>query len=289
MGQRSNGKLVGKYQAIVWIFFVLFMGLSLAGCGEKEKGDADLVTGNWTQLRNRAYILLIIHTKGTWESSVRIADATSKIVSSKGSAQGAWHMEEGQLIFTVVESDIEEIWEKNDTSFFEIVELGERLMLLKEESGRVAEWKKTRSQKKNDAEEEQAIVISMAPYTVNLNKISSNDTDAYLCLKMSLVLKEVMPDQEVPQFHPRARDAAILFLSSLIAADVQDFDLVKLQKDKLVDVINPYMDGFVKDIEIEQVIVASSIEQVEEFVIEHTLGAETEEEGEAAGEEKADG
>lgn len=292
MGRQCNGKLLGKfmgkYQAIVWIFFVLFMGLSLVGCGEKEKGDADLVTGNWTQLRNRAYILLVISPKGNWESSVRIADATSKIVSSKGAAQGSWHMEEGQLIFTVVESDIEEIWEKNDTSFFEIVELGERLMLLKEESGRVAEWKKTGSQKGKATEEEQARVISMAPYTVNLNKISSNDTDEYLCLKMNLVLNEVMPDQEVPQFHPRARDAAILFLSSLIAADVQDFDLVKLQKDKLVDVINPYMDGVVKDIEIEQVIIVPSIEQVEEFVIEHTMGPETKEEGEEGAEEDKD-
>lgn len=227
--------------------------------------------GNWTQYKNRAYILLIINPKGTWESSVRIADVTSKIVSSKGAAKGSWHMEEGQLIFTVLESDIEEVWEKNDTSFFEVVELNDRVMLLKEESGRVGEWHKTGSEKGAE-ETEIAMTIPMAPYAVNLNKHSSNEADRYLCLSMSLKLKELMPGQEIPKFHPRARDAAILFLSTLVYDDVQNFDRVNEQKEKLVALLNPYMEGFIKDIEIEQVIVAESVGKVEEFMIEHTMG-----------------
>lgn len=277
------------------LWFVLFFMILLGspGCGgEKEKGDAELVLGNWTQYRNRAYILLIINQKGTWNSSVRIADATSKIVSSKGNAQGSWHMEEGQLIFTVVESDIEEIWEKNDTSFFEIVELGERVMLLKEETGRVAEWKKTSGQKGEEEAATLARTISMKPYAVNLNKNSSNEEDRYLCLNMSLILKELMPDQVVPQFHPRARDAAIMFLSSLVYSDVENFDKIKIQQDKLVDVLNPYMEGFIKEIAIEQVIIASSIVKVEEFIIEHTIGKDDKKgeqgaEGEGAPDEKS--
>ncbi len=268
-----------KSGRMVLLLFMLFSVFGLLGCGEKEKGDEELALGNWTQYRNRAYILLVINPKGTWSSSVRIADATSKIVSSRGNATGSWHMEEGQLIFTVVESDIEEIWEKNDTSFFEIVELGERLMLLKEESGRVAEWKKTSSKQGVDVEADLAKVVSMAPYAVNLNKNSSNAQDRFLCLNMQLVLKELMPDQKVPDFHPRARDAAIIFLSSLVFGDVENFDQIKEQKKKLVDVLNPYMDGFIKDIEIEQVIIATSVTKVEEFIIEHTIGKE--EEGEA--------
>lgn len=268
----------------LFIFFlILVLVLTAYGCGEKEKTKEDMVLGNWTQYRNRAYILLIINPKGTWNSSVRIADATSKIVSSRGNANGSWHMEEGQLIFTVVESDIEEIWEKNDTSFFEIVELGERLMLLKEESGRVGEWKKTSTKKGTDPEGNPQRTVNMAPYAVNLNKNSSNATDRYLCMKMHLVLKELMPDQEIPKFHPRARDAAILFLSSLVYGDVEDFDRIKVQKKKLVDVLNPYMEGFIKDIKIEQVIIATSVTKVEEFIIEHTIGKDDKEgeEGEA--------
>jgi hypothetical protein len=262
------------------VIFVLCMVFSLAGCGEKEKGDEDLVVGNWTQYRNRAYILLVISPTGSWNSSVRIADATSKIVKSKGAAQGAWHIEGGQLIFTVMDSTIEEIWEKNATSFFEIVELGERIMLLKEESGRIAEWKKNQPQKSGKDEAEPSVTISMKPIAVNLNKDRSNDPNRYLCLKMKMVLKELMPDQTIPAMHPKARESAILFLSSLVYEDVKDFDQVKIQRLKLVDVLNPYMEGFIKDIEIEHVIIATTIEKVEEFIIEHTIVPKKEDEAE---------
>jgi Flagellar basal body-associated protein FliL len=268
------------------IFLVLLMVFFSAGCGEKQKQDEDLVVGNWTQYRNRAYILLIISPKGTWNSSVRIADATSKIVKSKGTAKGSWHMEAGQLIFTVMESDLQEIWEQNDTSFFEIVELGEQIMLLKEENGRVLEWKKTRSQKTVAAGTEAAVVIPMKPLAVNLNKNRSNTQDRYLCLNMNLVLKELMPEQQIPALHPKAREAAVMYLSSLVYEDVKDFDRVKFQKSKLVDVLNPYMEGFIKDIEIEHVIISTTMEKVEEFIIEHTMGPKKE--GEEAGNEKKD-
>lgn len=278
-----------KHQGIaarlgVWAMGFFLVAALAAGCGEKEKKQQDMVLGHWTQYKNRAYILLVVNPKGTWESSVRIADATSKIVSSKGAAKGSWHMEEGQLIFTVVESDIEEIWEKNDTSFFEIVELNERVMLLKEESGRVGEWRKTGGEKGKE-EMAVAITIPMAPYTVNLNKHSSNEADRYLCLKMNLMLKELMPGQEIPKFHPRARDAVVLFLSSLVYDDVQDFDRVNAQKEKLVAVLNPYMEGFIKDINIEQVIVANTIGKVEEFLIEHTMGKDDKKAKDGAGPE----
>ena len=273
--------------AISSIFLILFMAFSLTGCGEKEKTDEDLVVGNWTQYRNRAYILLVISPKGSWNSSVRISDVTSKIVKSKGNAQGSWHMEEGQLILTVTDSTLEEVWEKNDTSFLEIVELGERIMLLKEETGRIAEWKKTSTKKTGDIESDTAVVISMEPIAVNLNKNRSNTQDRYLCLKTSMVLKELMPDQKIPVMHPKAREAAIIFLSSLVYEDVKDFDQVKIQRSKLVDVLNPYMEGFIKDIEIEHVIISTTIEKVEEFIIEHTMGLSKE--GEEENGEKMDG
>jgi len=271
--------------AIFCVFLVIFLVFPLAGCGKEEKIKKNLVVGNWTRYRNRAYILLITSPKGTWQSSVRIADVTSKIVASKGDAQGTWHMEDGYLIFTVTESNIEEIWEKNNTSFFEIVELSEDLMLLKEESGDIAEWKKTNPGRASNAVDELSVVIPMKPIAVNLNKIRSNTQDRYLCLKMEMVLKELMPDQEMPVIHPRAREAAIIFLSSLIYNDVKDFEKVKAQKSKLVDALNPYMEGSIKDIEITHVIISPTMEKVEEFILEHTQSPEVNPE-EGGGENK---
>lgn len=267
--------------AVFCVFLIIFFVFPLAGCSKEERGKKNLAVGNWAQYRNRAYILLITNPKGTWQSSVRISDATSKIVASKGDAQGSWYMEEGQLIFTVTESNIEKIWKKNSTHFFEIVELSENLMLLKEESGRVAEWRKTNPKRARNAVDEMATAISMKPIAVNLNKIRSNTQNRYLCLKMEMVLKELMPDQEIPVIHPRAREAAIIFLSSLIYNDVKNFEQVKIQKSKLVEVLNPYMEGFIKDIEITHVIISTTMEKVEEFLLEHTSTPEVnpEEEG----------
>ncbi len=272
------------------LFLIVFSFLIvLSGCGKEEKSQNEFAVGNWTQFRNRAYILLITNPKGEWNSSVRIADVTSKIVSSKGTAKGTWHIEKGQMIFTVTESDIEEIWEKNATTFFDIVELTESLMRLRNESGREIVWKQTNKQKAAVVDESTAQMIGMGPISVNLNKNRSNDKDRYLCLNLNLILKELMPEQEIPLLHPKALDAANIFLSSLVFNDVKDFDSIKMQGKKLVDVLNPYLDGFIKEVEIEHVIVAADIDQVEEFIIEHTISVEPVpeegEEGEAASEE----
>jgi hypothetical protein len=253
---------------MAWILFFM------AGCGDSTRQDKEMVLGNWTLQRNRAYILLIINPKGTWQSSVRIADATSKIVANKGDADGTWHLQDDQFIFTVMESTIDDVWAKNQTYVFDVVELHDHSMLLQEENGRKAEWKKTGARKPGDKDENTAMVIPMAPIAVNLNKISSGSPDRYLCISMELALKELMPGQKIPRVHPRAKEAAIVFLSSLIHSDVEDFDKVRDQKSRLKEVLNPYMDGVIEDINIKRVIVSTSMEKVEEFFIEHTIGAE---------------
>jgi flagellar basal body-associated protein FliL len=262
----------------VWTIVVaaLVVGMIsfMAGCGDKNAADKEMVFGNWTHYRNRAYILLSINPKGSWQSSVRIADVTSKIVANKGDAEGTWHLQGNQLMFTVMESSIENVWEKNNTYVFDVVELTDQRMLLQEENQRVEKWEKTRAKKPGEEPENIAVVIPMAPLAVNLNKISSGAPDRYLCLNMELALKELMPGQQVPRLHPRAKEALLLFLSSLIHSDVEDFDKVKAQKSRLVEVLNPYMDGVIKDINIKRVIVSTSMERVEEFIIEHTIGAE---------------
>ncbi|MFH2092457.1 MAG: flagellar basal body-associated FliL family protein [Pseudomonadota bacterium] len=257
----------------VGLFFA-FGVLFAAGCGKAEKTQNDMVVGNWTQLRNRAYILLIMNPKGEWDSSIRIADVTSKIVQSKGNAKGTWYIEKGQIIFTVMASDIEDIWKKNSTSFFDIIELTESVMQLKDESGRTVIYNKNTASKAVAIEENQNQLIAMGPVVVNLNKNRSNDKDRYLCMNLNLILNEMMPGQEIPPIHPKAREAAIIFLSSLVFNDVKDFDILKEQTEKLKGVINPYMQGIIKEIAVEHVIVAEQIEKVEEFIIEHTLSAQ---------------
>lgn len=81
--------LMYLYIAVAGIVFSVL----LTGCGEKEPSRAELAIGNWTQEKNRAYILLYLNLKGEWTSSVKISEATSKVVKSKGNAKGVWHIE----------------------------------------------------------------------------------------------------------------------------------------------------------------------------------------------------
>lgn len=260
-----------KWAGRLLLLFLLFPTALLTGCGERGKSPKELAAGNWTQLRNRAYILWIINPKGEWQSSVRISDATSRIVKAKGNAKGMWHIESDQMIVTVMESDIEDVWRKNATLFYDIVSLSEDGMQLRDESDRVLVWNRTRGNKVGDSEDDPALVLPMGPVVVNLNKNRSHDKDRYLCLNLNLVFKELMPDQSLPVIHPRVKDAAIVFLSSLVFNDVKDFDSIREQSRKLADALNPYLEGTLDKVEVAHVIVAGDIESVEEFIIEHTM------------------
>ncbi len=253
---------------LVGIFFLVFV----TACKEKEISPSELAVGNWIQSKNRAHSLWVINPKGEWAFSVKIFDITGKIVKSIRSAKGIWKIEEDQMIVTVMESNVEEIWEKNATIFFDIIELTETVMQLKEESGPIAVWKKTNTKKTANAERLNYI-IPMGPIAVNLDKHRSHDKDRYLCLNMNLVLHEMMPEQEIPRIHPKAREAAVIFFSSLVFDDVKDFTSIKKQNKKLVAVLNPYMEGSIKEIKIEHVIVTADVDQVEEFIIEHSIVA----------------
>ena len=113
--------------------------------------------------------------------------------------------------------------------------------------------------------------MPMGPIAVNLNKNRSHDKDRYLCLDLTLILHEMMLEHEVPAIHPKAREAAMIFFSSLVFDDVKVFTSIKKQNKKLVAVLNPYMEGAIKEIKIEHAIVTTDIDKVEEFMIEHAI------------------
>jgi hypothetical protein len=240
------------------------------GCKEKEKSQAELAQGSWTQNKDRIYLLLVINQKGEWDSSVKISEGTSKIVKAKGSAKGTWHIEKGQMIFTVMESDIEDVWEKNRTLVYDIVELTENRIQFKDENGAVTVWTRTRMEKSVGSEPVLSFKMPMEPIVVNLNKNRSNDKDRYLCLKMNMIFKELMPGQKIPPFHPKVHDSVIIFFSSLVYEDVKSFDDLSARCEKLVQLLNPYMEGMIKEIAVENVILATDIDRAEEFIIEHT-------------------
>jgi len=85
-----------------------------------------------------------------------------------------------------------------------------------------------------------------------------------------MIFKELMPGQKIPPLHPKVQDGIIIFFSSMVHEDIKDFNGIKDQCQKLVQILNPYMENMIKEFAVENVILASDIERVEEFIIEHT-------------------
>ena len=258
------------------IFF--FAGLLFShGCAEKEKIDEKLI-GKWFQKSGKSYIMLSLKPQNRWSASVKIADVTTRIIEVKGKASGNWHMDGDSLVMTVVESNISDIFEKNKTSFYQIEELTDSVMKLKNSVGRVVTWESTSSGTQEGTGEGIARVIEMDPIAVNLNKIRSHDKDRYLCLNLEVELKELLPGTSIPDIHPKAREALILYLSSLVYNDVRNLDRVKNLQVQLKKILSPYLNGFVGKVKIDHVIISSTMDKVEEFIIEHTLGEKPAEE-----------
>ena len=245
--------------------------ICLTGCS-KEPEASEMILGGWTNQSGNAYTYFKIKMEGKWEASVKIADFSSKIIGVKGKASGKWHIEDNSLILTVFESNINKLFKKNSTSFFEIIKLNDNNMELMDTYGLIKTWKAVQPQKKQ-GDINTINTIRMAPFTVNLNKVRSHDKDRYLCLNLQLVLKDYMPGAQLPKIHPKAREAIIVYLSSLVYKDVKSLEQVKELQEKLKIILNPYCGDVIDKVEIDHVIISSTIERVAEFLIEHSLKA----------------
>jgi len=253
------------------IFSLLVM---VQGCG-KDKGASfkELILGTWSFNQSKVYTGMIIKAEGIWSSDIKMEGLTSKIIEKKGAASGTWQVEGKQLVLTVVESDMEDVWEKNKTLFCEIVELNNNLMNLKYPDGKVQSWTRVKVPVKGAGKDQELVelprVIKMEPLVVNLNKIRSHDKDRYLCLDLTLNLKDSPSGKAIPLLHPRARDAMVLFLSSLLYEDVKTLDGVKQVTKNMEVMLDPYLDHMLDNIEINHVIISSTMDKVDEFLIEH--------------------
>ncbi len=249
----------------------------VAGCAKEKKPDVnELLLGTWSQYRNKSHLVLMIKAQGGWNADVRVEGATSKIIERRGAASGTWQLVDNQLLITVAASDIQALWKEKKTMVCDILELNKDVMHLQYDDGSVHVWKRAKSSAKGKEPEDLPRMIKMEPLVVNLNKIRSHDKDRYLCLKLELNLKSSIPGMPVPVLHPRAREAVILFLSSLIYKDVNTLDGVKQVTENIEVMLNPYLDNQLDDIKINHVVISSSWDKVQEFLIEHAPQPEPE-------------
>jgi len=244
----------------------------VVGCGREKAPSVDeLLIGTWNQDSNKSHLILMIKAQGGWSAAVKIEGVSSRMIERRGEASGTWQAVDNQLTITVEESNVDELWGKGETVFFDILELTSDLMRLGYEGGKVQTWIRAGSPGKTKEPSEVSRVIKVAPLVVNLNKHRSHDRDRYLCLDIELNLKPWVPgaSRSVPVFHPRAREATILFLSSLVYGEVSTLDAVKEVSQNLEVMLAPYLDNQLESIKINHVVITSKMDKVDQFLLEH--------------------
>jgi hypothetical protein len=258
----------------ICIFLCLF---SLYSCGGKQKDESRLLLlGSWRFSQMNMHTILTLRNNGTWQSDDRVEGRHTRIVEKRGKSTGRWQMESGnRLIFSVETADEAGMWPAGSMQSFDIVSLDARTLVLQQESGRTWEWSKIRAQRPTEGEVVAHQAVRMPPLIVNVARSRILERQRFLCLDLEfiLTLDEFIPNPEMipppPPLHPEVRETILFYLSSLEYREINSFDRVKALRLHLRQMLNPYFDNRLHEIEVRNIIVASSKDSLEEFILQY--------------------
>ncbi|OQY02416.1 MAG: hypothetical protein B6I26_00840 [Desulfobacteraceae bacterium 4572_130] len=244
-------------------FFALFIfGLGCNGKLSYEK----LIIGEWNRYINETDDILTIKNNYEWRLKINVTPYDLKIFDQIKSASGTWKIENTNLVLTVIHSEINDIWKENEIFFYEIIEISNDTMKLRSVNEGESVWQKIQKEKYGKASK----IIKIKPIVVNLNKTNLNEKDRYLYIDMELnLLKKIesLKNQSF-LFHPRAREAVIIFLSSFTYENVKTFNKISDINKKLKHVLNPYFNGLLKNIKINRIMLLNNMDEVNKFRME---------------------
>ena len=234
------------------------------GCGATEQLGDERFFGSWRFKQGRVHTIITFRATGTWASDVRISDRFEKIVDKRGKVQGKWVVEEGSLKI-IPESGFESDWKVGRIYDYEIVEINKDYLRLKDHLGRVKKWIRVRGQQQGQ-KGISVSNVSLGPIVVNVKKSEKYIKERYLCIDLQLVISTEGEGQATPAVHPKVREAAILNLSSLTFDELNTNKKIGRLKTKIRSILNPYMQGKIDDVIVNEVIVTRKWDVVEEFL-----------------------
>lgn len=173
------------------------------------------------------------------------------------------------LVLTVLNAEEAEDWVEGSTNPYEIVVLDKEKLILKSLNGDIMDWDRVRAEKGKDLDADGSLAVKLGSLVVNLSRTKVRHKKRYLCIDLDMILEvpvqEGVPMPEPPPLHPRVREAAIFYLSSLTYKDIKSIDKSQMHINNLKDVLNPYMKGKIKELFIRNIIVTSEKKNVEDF------------------------
>ncbi|TWI74392.1 flagellar basal body-associated protein FliL [Desulfobotulus alkaliphilus] len=261
------------------LFFRAVLILFLAGLvscgGEREEDPRLLLIGSWRISHMNVHTILTLRNNGSWQSEDRMEGQHTKIIEKRGQSTGRWKMESrDRLVFSVETAEEAGMWPAGSLQTFDIETLEPgKLVLRHPETGRTSEWSKVRAQRPVAGEILAHQVVRMEPIIVNIARTRVLERQRFLCMEMEFVLGLEYPvssPEEIPPpppLHPEVRETILFYLSSLEYRDMNSFDRVKEFRLHLRNMLAPYFDNRLEEIEIRNIIVASSEESLEEFIL----------------------
>jgi len=246
-------------------FLVMISCILFTGCGPTEQLGDERFFGSWRFKHGRVHTIITFRANSTWISDIRIADRFEKIVDKKGNIEGKWAVEAGSLKMTPLESGFESEWKVGKTYNYEIVEVNKDFLRLKDDLGRVRNWTRVRGQKK-EGKDASVSKVNVGPIVVNVKKSKKYIKDRYLCIDLQLVLSIDGAEQPIPKIHPRVREAAILNMSYLTYDELNTNKKIGDLKTKIKRILNPYMQGAIDEVIINDIAVTRKWDIVEEFL-----------------------
>lgn len=275
-------KMKIKLLVIILILFFSFFGCS--GSEQKEDPFEIRLIDDWRYTYRRSMIIMSIKANGNWESQVRQQGHFSEVVQKKGSQRGKWELaKKNKYLKITVDSgdEIETGWKPGNDYEYIITSLSdEKLILTKEDSGAEMEWLRMRAKKSSSGspDGEQFITeqkIDIAPVIVNLKKRTPYSKERFACLGLSFIetletpVKTIEEMTAVPLIHPSLRDDIIFYFSSLEYNEIKNFTKVKDHMTNLEKIANPYFKSRLKEIKLNNIIIAASKGSLEEFIIQY--------------------
>lgn len=175
------------------------------------------------------------------------------------------------LIMHVAESDGDDDWQPGITVPFEILILDKERLSLKNFNGDIMEWSRVRVGKSEETDIEGTVKMNLGPMVINLSRTRIRQRRRYLCIDVDLVLEvsyhntDGLPP-EPPAMHPRIKEAAIFYLSAKTYKDLKSVDDAQNVISGLKNVLNPYLQGKIQELTINNIVVSTERKNVEDFL-----------------------
>ena len=260
------------------VLLMLVMVAGIFGCKDEDPfAERRLkMVGNWRHQHRSVHTVMSFRHNGSWSLEKRVEGRYSRIVEKRGQHSGTWTMEGENLVrITVDQAEGESDFTPGMSATFTIKELRPELLVWVDGDGESREWFRIRVQKPEQGEFQTTRPVKLKPFLVNLRRSRELEKERYLGIELELIVRLSEPIQAPtplpppPTITPELRERILLFLSDLTYADVNNFERVQKMRSRLEVAIAPWLDAQIDEIKLANVVIASSRESREEFILQY--------------------